>query len=52
MFLNFVLDPLLIFGWGPVPGFGVMGAALSTFISQAIAAVIGVDVAQLVAVAA
>jgi putative MATE family efflux protein len=47
VFLNFVLDPLLIFGWGPVPGFGVMGAALSTFISQAIAAVIGIVVLRL-----
>lgn len=45
--LNFALDPLLIFGWGPVPGFGVMGAAISTFISQAIAAVIGIVVLRL-----
>jgi putative MATE family efflux protein len=47
VFLNFALDPLLIFGWGPVPGFGVMGAAISTFISQAIAAVIGIVVLRL-----
>src|SRR4029077_14895218 len=44
VFLNFVLDPLLIFGWGPVPGFGVMGAAMTTFVSQAIAAIIGIAV--------
>src|SRR3954465_4865360 len=37
VFLNFVLDPLFIFGWGPVPAFGVMGAAMTTFVSQAIA---------------
>ena len=47
VFLNFVLDPLLIFGWGPVPGFGVMGAALTTFVSQAIAAGIGMAVLRL-----
>jgi putative MATE family efflux protein len=47
VFLNFALDPLLIFGWGPVPGYGVMGAAISTFISQAIAAVIGIVVLRL-----
>jgi putative MATE family efflux protein len=47
VFLNFVLDPLLIFGWGPVPGFGVMGAAIATFICQAISAIIGIVVLRL-----
>ncbi|QEI04724.1 MATE family efflux transporter [Pigmentiphaga aceris] len=40
--LNFVLDPLFIFGWGPIPGFGVMGAAFATLITQALAAVAGI----------
>ncbi|MDB5806029.1 MAG: putative efflux pump [Betaproteobacteria bacterium] len=42
--LNFALDPLFIFGWGPVPGYGVMGAALATLITQALAAAIGIVV--------
>jgi len=32
--LNALLDPLLIFGLGPVPGFGVVGAAMATVIAQ------------------
>jgi putative MATE family efflux protein len=42
--LNFVLDPLLIFGWGKLPGQGVMGAALATLITQALAALLGIVV--------
>lgn len=40
--LNFVLDPLFIMGWGPVPAFGVAGAAFSTVGTQGIAAIAGV----------
>jgi putative MATE family efflux protein len=39
--INFVLDPVLIFGSFGVPALGVMGAAISTLIAQAIAALSG-----------
>lgn len=42
VFLNFALNPLMIFGWGPIPGHGVMGAALTTLASQSIASIIGI----------
>ncbi len=45
--LNFVLDPLFIFGWGPVPATGVMGAALATLGTQSIAAIIGIAILRL-----
>ena len=39
--LNFFLDPLLILGWGPVPGFGVVGAAWATIAAQGLAGIVG-----------
>jgi putative MATE family efflux protein len=38
--MNALLDPLLIFGWGPVPGFGLRGAALASLASRVVGLVI------------
>jgi len=40
--LNILLDPICIFGVGPVPALGVRGAAVATVLSQAAAAAITV----------
>jgi putative MATE family efflux protein len=42
--LNFLFDPLFIFGWGPIPASGVMGAALATLATQALAMVLGMAI--------
>lgn len=41
VFLNLILDPLFIFGYGPIPAFGVAGAAWASVFTQGISALIG-----------
>lgn len=40
--LNFLLDPIFIFGLWPFPPQGVMGAALATLATQGLAALLGI----------
>lgn len=44
VFLNFILNPFFIFGWGFIPALGVAGAAMATVGTQSIAAFIGLGV--------
>jgi putative MATE family efflux protein len=39
--VNLILDPILIFGWGPVPRSGVVGAAYATLLTQGASALLG-----------
>ena len=41
---NLALDPVLIFGWGPVPELGVAGAGYATIGSRALATGIGMTI--------
>lgn len=41
VFMNLILDPLFIYGYGPIPGYGVAGAAVASVITQALSAAIG-----------
>lgn len=39
--LNFALDPIFILGWGPIPAFGVSGAAIATIGTESLASIMG-----------
>lgn len=40
LLVNMVLDPVLIFGWGPLPRMEVAGAAIATVVAQMIVTVV------------
>lgn len=42
--INLVLDPILIFGWGPVPELGVDGAAIASVVARAAGLVLAIAI--------
>ncbi|ELZ16822.1 MATE efflux family protein [Haloterrigena salina JCM 13891] len=42
--LNVVIDPFLIFGWGPFPELGIQGAAIATVFSRGLALAVGLAI--------
>ncbi|MCD6365834.1 MAG: MATE family efflux transporter [Planctomycetes bacterium] len=44
--LNALLDPILIFGWGPIASMGVKGAALATVICRALGLIASLYILQ------
>jgi putative MATE family efflux protein len=40
--LNTFLDPIFVLGWGPIPSYGVSGAAIVTIFTQGLAAAVGI----------
>ena len=44
--VNWILDPILIAGWGPAPSYGIRGAAYATTASFILSALVGVALVQ------
>lgn len=42
--LNLILDPLFIYGWGPIPAYGIAGAAIASVFTQGISGFIGISI--------
>ncbi|HKO80347.1 MAG TPA: MATE family efflux transporter [Chitinophagaceae bacterium] len=38
--INIILDPILIFGWGPIPAFGIEGAGIATTTGRGIGVIV------------